>query len=511
MFKKMILLVLLALSIPASASNNVTFSENAMRAFDEAVKGSFEKATQAILKDRIELINAEIELLLGKMKAGGNSIENAQLIYYLENAKKDLKNKLSENYDKKTSKKALELFSGVLKKVPVIDIFQEALDVMETDRELAGFAARSETIAFLVGNVSATDQILSSISNIVFDKFGGVVKGAYDLEDDISVAVGDKENLESWLSKMEFFVAELRKTYGGNIPADVYLPHGVKQYLTLMNEHMADTVSAFDYWPSSTSHWESPSLVNGSTGKENTTKDDPLRDKVADNTKKIEEGQNSNASGTEYDGELTAMLLTPGRRDLASLSLEIEHANMRHTEGTVLLGSDQPKVKLIHQPSQFDYMSWGNWLGEVEVNGAPEAFTKGSFIVGRVTTVQEMPKAGTATYSGTVRGEYAEGGGVMHRDLSGAVNLTANFNTGKIGGSFAFKRGDGSPLATAAMPTAGSAIVGSDFHGQLVPVNATGNGAAYGKFYGAKAQEVGGGFYLSADDKVISGVFGAKK
>lgn len=260
----------------------------------------------------------------------------------------------------------------------------------------------------------------------------------------------------------------------------------------------------FSYWsppslPVTTPPPPPPANNNGAVG-----------DKVTDNTKKIENSQNANPSGTEYDGELTAMLVTPGRRDLASLSLEIEHASMRHTEGTVLLGSAQPKVKLIHQPSQFDYMSWGNWLGEVEVNGVPEAFTKGSFIVGRVTTAQEMPKAGTATYSGAVRGEYGEGG-VVHRDLGGTVNLTASFNTGKIGGSFAFKRGDGSPLVTAAMPTASSAIVGSDFHGQLAPISAAGSGAVYGKFYGPKAQEVGGGFYLFADDKAISGVFGAKK
>ena len=136
-----------------------------------------------------------------------------------------------------------------------------------------------------------------------------------------------------------------------------------------------------------------------------------------------------------------------------------------------------------------------------------------------------MPKSGSATYTGTIRGQYApiyfsqndkgetiKNVGNIRNDLGGTVYLTAIFNTSEIGGGFTFRRGDGTNLATAQLPRSNGKINGVHFTGAIVPVGDSGGGLVNGYFYGPKAQEVGGYVLLESENKaLITGVFGAKK
>jgi hypothetical protein len=163
---------------------------------------------------------------------------------------------------------------------------------------------------------------------------------------------------------------------------------------------------------------------------------------------------------------------------------------------------------------QFDYMSWGTWSGNMTSQSGfspPHTMSSGFFIVGSETKTINMPQSGTATYTGAIRGQYTESG-TTHNDLRGTVNLTANFNTSRIGGGFTFKRGDETNLLTAQMPSSTSSISNNRFSGTITPIGTGGGGGVQGRFYGPQGQEIGGNVVVYTDSGVnVSGVFGAKK
>jgi hypothetical protein len=189
-------------------------------------------------------------------------------------------------------------------------------------------------------------------------------------------------------------------------------------------------------------------------------------------------------------------------------SMELTQKDLQGTQGIVYddLSGEQYSVDLVHKPSSFDYMSWGQWNGNVEVQSQSQTYTGGHFIVGSMTSPNNMPQSGTAVYTGSVRGDYMESG-VEHDDLGGTVSLTADFGNQSVQGGFNFQRGDGTTLATASFSNT-SIEHGNMFHGQLSP----NSGGVSGFFYGPEANEVGGSFYYYYNGyDQLNGVFGAKR
>ncbi|ATE61527.1 transferrin-binding protein-like solute binding protein [Thauera sinica] len=249
---------------------------------------------------------------------------------------------------------------------------------------------------------------------------------------------------------------------------------------------------------------------------------DSASKKSADDVRRIENtlsGTSTNpGTVTGFDGFSVAYHEAPRRRDVVNMPIEIENATMKHPAAEVLPSPHYGRtaIRLDHaaSASQFDYMSWGAWSGNLSYSEPDHQMklTFGHFIVGRATMPSEMPKSGQASYSGQIIGQYVEAG-VGHNDLGGTVNLTANFNTMKIGGGFTFRRGDGSNLITTQLPSSAGAIAGNRFHGDslrsLDGTDVFGN--VIGRFYGNAGKEIGGTVHLFAGNKTIAGIFGAKK
>lgn len=225
---------------------------------------------------------------------------------------------------------------------------------------------------------------------------------------------------------------------------------------------------------------------------------------------------NNSSTDSNFTGIATALQQEGLKTDQHSISISSNVATVQTSSATVnstpvLTGG---KLQLNHSASasQFDYMSWGTWSGNLQYTqgGRTTALTSGNFITGSRTAAAQMPKSGTATYSGPISGQYIEAG-ARSNDLGGSVNLTANFNTMKIGGGFAFKRGDGTNLMTVQLPSSAGNINGNQFYGTSLQSSGTPvAGHVIGNFYGNQGQEIGGAVQVNSGNKVISGVFGAQ-
>jgi hypothetical protein len=202
-----------------------------------------------------------------------------------------------------------------------------------------------------------------------------------------------------------------------------------------------------------------------------------------------------------FPGKITA--LSPD----GFLIESIEHqGSLKDTQTIVYNAPGEPTINLTHEASNFDYMSWGKWTGVVE---GIDTFTQGHFIVGLTTETVNMPKNGTATSVGNIRGDYIENSN-FHDDLGGNVTLDADFGTMKIDGHFQFS---GTNITGYAYMI-GADIVGHKIENGQLNGNITGtsgSGFATGRFYGPTANEVGGAFEFSTPNHSVVGVYGAKR
>jgi len=160
---------------------------------------------------------------------------------------------------------------------------------------------------------------------------------------------------------------------------------------------------------------------------------------------------------------------------------------------------------------QYDYMTWGTWQQDEPTAGAtgsdPQTHVASPWIAGRLTPDNEVPTAGSASYSGSVNGLLAFGGNTT--GLSGQVALTANFGTRTLSGNFSnMVKDDGVAWK--------DLTVNANWNGGVNSISGTVSGAGVagvvnGNFFGPAAAEVGGTWKASGGGESAAGVYRAKQ
>jgi hypothetical protein len=149
------------------------------------------------------------------------------------------------------------------------------------------------------------------------------------------------------------------------------------------------------------------------------------------------------------------------------------------------------------------YTSYGIWLESSAVSvlaGSSNEVTRvSSFVVGDATPVGDMPTSGSASYRGEAVAIELRGG-ASPRPLSGPLNATADFGTGRVTATADLTgSADGSSFGRVSMSSL--AISGNTFSGSAT--SSSGHaGSATGGFAGPAAVELGGAFELNGPSTV---------
>ena len=164
---------------------------------------------------------------------------------------------------------------------------------------------------------------------------------------------------------------------------------------------------------------------------------------------------------------------------------------------------------------KYNYSAWGEWNG-----GTAFAPIHRQAIVGYPTEISDMPKTGSATYSGQLQGDFWDTNGpfapagpypqqtktLEPNAIGGTVQLNADFANSSISGSLNATH-NGTPFASATFNTG---ISGASYNGSLS--SGSGSGTIGGGFYGPNAEETGGTFQINKNDGTgASGIFHAKQ
>lgn len=161
---------------------------------------------------------------------------------------------------------------------------------------------------------------------------------------------------------------------------------------------------------------------------------------------------------------------------------------------------------------QYDYTTWGVWQRSDSANskGISDMNPASSWIMGRVTPDNDIPSSGTATYVGKVSG-IVENAGVVS-GLNGNLNLTANFGTRQLSGTFNnMKKDDGTAWTDLTVQASWSTANN--------PVNNIGgsvsgggkSGMISGSFNGPAASELGGNWNATGGGDTAVGIFRGQK
>lgn len=195
----------------------------------------------------------------------------------------------------------------------------------------------------------------------------------------------------------------------------------------------------------------------------------------------------------------------------------------RGATNTLYSNALSPNVKVsVNSSSQggYSYTDWGEWSGAgitIPAFGNASA-ERGLWVVGQLSNESDMPKTGTATYNGNIKGIAMNG-----ENIGGTVNLNANFTNRDISGAFNLSRQSGADwvsLRTGSMSFSRTST-GTGFNANNLTVrNSSGNSIAGagaevgGSFFGTNAQEVAGEWAVwNTPDSVggADGIFRAKK
>lgn len=148
----------------------------------------------------------------------------------------------------------------------------------------------------------------------------------------------------------------------------------------------------------------------------------------------------------------------------------------------------------------FTYSSFGNVVLAND-GKAPSRLDYTFFAVGSLTPVDQMPKTGSATYTGTADGLWIDGA-VTRRLYGSTAKLTANFATGDLTSVLDLRGHDDAFGAFATAPTTAlgtftgaGRITNAAFRGDF-PATAGYSGTFSGQFFGPAAQEAGLAFAL---------------
>lgn len=172
----------------------------------------------------------------------------------------------------------------------------------------------------------------------------------------------------------------------------------------------------------------------------------------------------------------------------------------------------------------YSYVAWGTWDGGTSTTFTSDSDGKtfnpvdGHWVYGQAIGVNDIPKTGSASYSGNVMGGYVNHstGTVETNSITGTINMNVVFSNSNnsLSGTMNLKRSGAAWVNTsfstgAARPSA----TGGSYSGELTVENG-GSGNIRGAFFGPGAAEVAGSYDVdkqSGDYGGSSGVFRAKK
>lgn len=163
----------------------------------------------------------------------------------------------------------------------------------------------------------------------------------------------------------------------------------------------------------------------------------------------------------------------------------------------------------------YSYTDWGEWNGQgrtlAQLAGA-SVDGNGLFVIGTSTRADQLPRTGTASYSGE-----AEAIGFSGERLNGDVEFNANFGNNTIEGDINLNRANGDAWISA---NTGNLNIQSrtsvvEYNGQSSNVRGA-NGEQFsgatlfigGRFYGPNAEEIAGDFAVSGVPDEVGGVDG---
>lgn len=254
-------------------------------------------------------------------------------------------------------------------------------------------------------------------------------------------------------------------------------------------------------------------------------------------------GAMTREAGYEYDTQALVLTglseLTPstdsstltlgfdGNRELNRLSINTPYSSASFSasggdqfvdvaQGIVgALSADETRIVLAADPYAlgWDYQSFGVWLTGYDTGSG----RVGVLSAGAVTPASAVPTSGSATYLGAVAGLYVDGTGLDHVALAD-LQITADFGSRSLDFRTANTTvgviSDGYAYSNAALDLSGSlnyAAGSSTFSGEISSGGGM-TGKADGRFYGPRAEEVGGVFAVTgAGQSAYAGAFGARR
>lgn len=158
-----------------------------------------------------------------------------------------------------------------------------------------------------------------------------------------------------------------------------------------------------------------------------------------------------------------------------------------------------------------DHARFGSWLRTVDPEGEGAPQEGGGFVVSTSgTEAGDIPNSGTATYAGTVEGNYLTPTGAER--LTGTLDATADFDARTVEATLDVAAGAlTDTIDSGVVPIDVSTSLGSRV-GTFETDTATSaegfEGELGGSFYGSNGDEIGGTFNLTRGDERYLGAFG---
>lgn len=218
--------------------------------------------------------------------------------------------------------------------------------------------------------------------------------------------------------------------------------------------------------------------------------------------------------------------ITLNNRDLGVEDVTVTSANQL-VNGTYRPGAAIPGDRsLTTSLATLDYTAFGSWLIAAYPSGGYSWAEGGTFLGGYITPAQAVPASGTATFLGSVAGNYDESGQPPGdvAVLLGDVRVSTDFGSRSIAGLMTnlrlgsdwVRHGALNDIAfDAQYDPAANMFRGTTrvvtFPSGPSAFSADAAGQIGGMFFGPSAQEVGGVWTLSDSAHRLIGSFGARK
>lgn len=173
---------------------------------------------------------------------------------------------------------------------------------------------------------------------------------------------------------------------------------------------------------------------------------------------------------------------------------------------------------------EFNYQSYGAWGRPQTVGCCEETLQSFANSTGKATPNDAIPTTGTATYTGSARGVYWQDTGNAVRQATTSASMTAGVDFSRREVEFSTSnttRSNGSPLPgsseTINGPTPSLDLSGTlrysvnNIAGTVTTRDGSMSGPANARFYGDKAQEIGGVYRVQGGLQGLTGGFGGKR